>query len=232
MSGSRNTNATPGGAVRSRAPRGRLSRWRWSPRAGASAARVIAKLRCTFARSWPRSTSAARCARSGERVWVITAAYCGRSPRCRAVVSLGRPTPQPSARPCSASRTSGSTYPSSRCSTSTSAGRSPSSPAVGPARRGARGHGEAAAPRGLPGICGSGVQVLELGADVAMGYRRSLNLEEAARASFFTSLSGPPVTFPADRARAGRAGSAAPARPVPCRRSAVARGVAAPGPRA
>jgi L-fuculose-phosphate aldolase len=42
-----------------------------------------------------------------------------------------------------------------------------------------------------------------LGADAAMGYRRSLNLEEASRAAFFTALSGhPPVEFPADRENA------------------------------
>ena len=53
---------------------------------------------------------------------------------------------------------------------------------------------------------GSDVVVLEhhgsvcLGADVAMGYRRSLNLEEASRASLFSSLSGrPPIEFPADQ---------------------------------
>lgn len=50
---------------------------------------------------------------------------------------------------------------------------------------------------------GSDVIVLDhhgsvcLGADIAMGYRRSLNLEEAARATYFTALSGhPPLTFP------------------------------------
>ena len=54
---------------------------------------------------------------------------------------------------------------------------------------------------------GSDVIVLEhhgsvcLGGDLAMGYRRSLNLEEAARASLFASLSGRgAVEFPADRA--------------------------------
>lgn len=36
-----------------------------------------------------------------------------------------------------------------------------------------------------------------LGADIAMGYRRTLNLEEASRAAYFTSLSGhPPIDFP------------------------------------
>jgi L-fuculose-phosphate aldolase len=42
-----------------------------------------------------------------------------------------------------------------------------------------------------------------LGADVAMGYRRSLNLEEASRAAYFTSISGhPPITFPASEEHA------------------------------
>lgn len=56
---------------------------------------------------------------------------------------------------------------------------------------------------------GSDVVVLDhhgsvcLGADVAMGYRRSMNLEEAARAALFSSLSGrPPFEFPAARATA------------------------------
>lgn len=63
------------------------------------------------------------------------------------------------------------------------------------------GHGVAEA-----AAAGSNVVVLEhhgsvcLGVDVAMGYRRSLNLEEASRAALFSSLSGrPPVEFPADR---------------------------------
>lgn len=55
---------------------------------------------------------------------------------------------------------------------------------------------------------GSDVIVLDhhgsacLGDDIAMAYRRSLNLEEAARASVITSLAGhSPINFPAELAR-------------------------------
>ena len=58
---------------------------------------------------------------------------------------------------------------------------------------------------------GSDVVVLEhhgsvcLGADVAMGWRRTLNLEEASRAALFSSLGGATMPeFPADRARTHR----------------------------